>query len=454
MLNGVFLINSLGDVLACKNLSAAKYTWSPKIFFQRGLQKFINKVLPPCIEIDNVFYTHASSDEIFVVAVSDSEEISPILMMISLQNFIKECADLIGDMKSENVLLHSAVVYELLIQTFGLSHPDNISQHAINECKQMGNTGYTEAGMFPFMPENLFGVSPSKEEKYMKESSASKAPLASQQEKKNEIFVDLIEYLIAIIDKDGQVIHADIKGSLSTKSYLTNTVSVQIALPDKIIEENPTDTSDTDKIFITAKRFRCKKSSKETQNEFPLVKHLSGPGLNPIMDYNVASDNLKLPFTMYHNFSKTNKGSMIELALTCKIFCALPLGISPINWSASFPLPSKLISVSGTSSLKSIHFTQSKDKRTLHMQSPVFPAQSHHSITLILLLSEILPFMVYEMPHLNIKFEVPNLCISNMRIQSLKVQNINSNTSSTVTKWARCVTHSNDYTFELKYDWI
>lgn len=450
MINGIFIINTDGDILAQKSFLASTQNWNPEIFYRHAVKKSSTTILSPCTKIEEMYYIHASEGEVYAVAALETPHIASFLMVESLNRFTKECTDLIGDLTSKNIMNHIAVVYELIIKTFGLCQPGIVSKNAINECKQLAAT--EEGKAFDFIPDNLFGVRTAKENRYVKPGEASKAPLASQKDAVDEVFLDMIEHLTAVINPDGQLFNIQLNGEMNSKSYLNSPVKLHINLSENIVDASNSDRQ-SGKVNVTAKRFHSPVDSDDMKSNFPSFTHLSHPGLNHILNYQVDTSETMLPFTMYHNFTKTQKGPMTELLLCCKIFCALPAGVCATKWSSTLPLPSKLHSLRAASSLQSVTFSEDTERKFLTINTPIFPSQSHHSVTITLLLSEVLPYMKFQMPFLNVSFEIPDMCISSMNIHSLKVHNVATNSSKSIGRWVRRSTRCKDFEFQLR-DWF
>lgn len=449
MIIGVFIINFDGDVLVQKPFMSSIHLWSPEKFYENAVQHNLKHVIPPCVQIDKLYYVHLKKDDVYVVAVLETPEISSLMLIESIHTSIKGCTDLIGDLTSHNIVDHVAVVYELIINIFGLCQPGSISLNSVNECKQLGDATEPQK-LFPLVPENIFGVTTSKENQYIKASSASKVPLASHKEKSNEIFIDIMEHLTAIIDPKGQMTYTDVKGQISSKSYLSSPVQLHISLLENVVTNGK---GEPGKIVLTSTRFHGVSDGSSEDTNPSIIKHLSYPGHSDILDYQIDASHLTPPFTMYHNFTKSKKGSMTELFLNCKIFCSLPAGICATNWSGTLPLPSNLHSVRAVSSLQSMTFSEDDKHTVLKFCTDLFPSQSHHSVSITLLLNEQLPHMRYQMPFLNIQFEIPDLCISNMNINSLKIHHVATNMSQSASKWVRRLTSCKDFQFQLK-DWM
>lgn len=430
-----------------KKLKVSTNNWSPEAYY-RAVKHKITNTLAPCIELDGVYYVHVEQKSVHLVAATDNRSMSPVLLLESMNCFVKTLIDLLGEMSTDAILSQITVVYELIVKTFGSGYPSDINQQALTECRKMAVNSDGDSKLFPFVPSNLFGVVPSQEEKYEMAGAAAKAPLTAKTNKENEqnIFVDLTEYLTAVIDCDGRVMCTNIRGTLSTKSYISQPVEVTITLPSNITEKA---TEGNTSIVLDLKRFHHeKKAMTDLDKNFPVIRHVTHQGLTQIMDYHIQPHEITLPFSMYHNFIITPE-KPTEVKLNCKLFCSLPSGCSPINWNARLPLPTKLVTVTGSSSLKSMRFTADKDKRYLSITAPLFPSQSHHSINVVMLLSEKTSYTKYEVPHLNMQFEISNLCISKMKICSLKVKNAASSSTTGIKKWVRYVTHCKDYQFHL-----
>lgn len=446
MLHGLFILSKAGEVLMRKDFLYTSRKWSPETFAKCLKRK--DNDLPMSVHLDTMYYFHIKTDSVILVAVTGVGHMSGYIVLSYLEKLSELLKDLVGSLSSQNVLDNIGLVFELICESTNAGVPKLIEKEKMKSllCNTVAPTKSQSVDFLSLLPENLFG-SVSDSNKRMTSSEATKKPVnlkLKEPQRMQELFVDLVELLSVIVDSRGSVLYYSIDGKLQVKSYLDNDSNVTVSF------HKSANIEDT----LTNARFHSKVDKTKLPNE---CRATVQPGTLTAMHYMASNrdEGKSLPFTLYANFVPMMCDKLVIVNL--KLHSSLPPRNPAVNFEGTMPLPCSTVTVSGTSSLANMEFVYDRHKQTLRFTSPMYPGESHHSVSVKILVKEWSPAMVYELNRIVLQFEAPMFCQSGLRISNLKVESLNAGNNqnaSTVNKWVRYITHSNSYEFYLKDDWL
>lgn len=433
MILGIFLTSNVGDLLLNKAFQNSKTSITKKFC------EYITKhgQIPLCIELSGNYFMHVKVNDVYLVICYEDFVLSPFYLNHKLKQRIEVCTDLMGVFNEHNILKNIGMVCDVLTDILDSGEIHSTSYYAV------WKKGISESQtLLSMLPANLFG-SPN-DPKLVASSDSSKIPLAQATTEiidNESVYVDLIEEISIIVGENGAPLHSKVMGKMSVKSYLSQHINVLVNFASNLIyDQNKQDVLSTDTVLS-----QCQFSKKVNHTEFPKQLLISTEqGYNHALDYCVKDISFNLPFTLYNSITVSSEKS---ISIEFKFYCNTQDGFSPINFKASLPLPSNTISVSGKSSLHSIKFSHDIKNCLLSWSSELIASQSHHSVVVNIVLSDISPLTFLELHAVNLSFEIPSMCLSGVNISNVKIPN---NTHKAIKKWARCLTHTKAYQFMLK----
>nr|XP_002127993.1 AP-4 complex subunit mu-1 [Ciona intestinalis] len=440
MLNAVFILNNSADVVLFKPLLHSNKVTSPDVFSK--LLRSCRLRLPPCLTHEDLHYVNIERDKVFLVVATDSALTSAYLALEYLEHLSDVLKDFFGVLTEENLRSNIGLVHETFTEStmFGIPFITESVKIKPLLCNAVKKTNKSKTEWLTFVPDNIFGTVHSTREKRLAASDASDKPVLRTPDN-GELFVDLIERMSVIIGHNGVLTNCSIEGQLHVKSYLHHACDLEIFF------NKPNDNDFKMDKILTSASFH----SNIVTTELPKsIKTKAHPGLLRAMAYhvpNVAYES-SLPFTMYSAILPHVEEKMLTLSL--KIHCSLPVRHPAVNVLGLIPIPSNVMNINGVSSLLNVDFKH--DHNRYSFTCPIFPGDSHHSITIKMAVSSWLPCMLFELTRVILQFEIPMLCQSDMKISGLKASH-GALPNTHVIKWVRYITHANSYEFRLQGDW-
>nr|CAB3222359.1 AP-4 complex subunit mu-1-like [Phallusia mammillata] len=446
MLLGIFMASEGGEVIVRKDFLYSSTKWTP-VTFTRELKRK-GRDLPMSIQLEDMFYFHVKLDSVLLVAVTTVGTMSCYVVLAYLESLSDFLKDLLGTVNPQNIFSNIGLVYEVICESTDAGFPRLVEKEKLKTllCNAVRPAKSNSPHFLSILPDNLFGAV-GDANKRVACSEATKKPIktkSTQELDKQELFVDLIEKLSVIIDSRGVVLHYGLNGKLQVKSYLDNAANVSVTFSQD---------SKLKDAFNNA-RFHANVDKSKLPRE---IRAQVCPGTYTAMNYSldIRDESTSMPFTLYGNFVPVPEDKLVMINL--KLHSSLPPRNPATNFVGTIRLPYSTLTASGSSSLANMELTYDKHKQLIQFTSPLYPGESHHSVSVKVLVKDWSPALVYELNSVVLEFEAPMFCQSGLRINNLKVESPNSTSSgpgSVVSRWVRYLTHSKSYEFYLKDDWM
>ncbi|CAJ0580256.1 unnamed protein product, partial [Mesorhabditis spiculigera] len=248
---------------------------------------------------------HVKRGNVWVCAVS-RQNVNAAMVF----EFLNRCADTMqsffGKLNEENVKNNCVLIYELLDEILDFGYPQNTDPGVLN-------TFITQQGVRTAAP-----VPVTKDEQ-----SQITWQVTGQIEwrregikyRRNELLLDVIEYVNLLMSQQGQVLSAHVAGKVAMKSYLSGMPECKFGINDKIRIEgkNRAGTDDPNKasraaVAIDDCQFhQCVKLNKfDTEHA---ISFIPPDGEYELMRYRTTKD-IQLPFHVIPLFSETSRNMM------------------------------------------------------------------------------------------------------------------------------------------------
>jgi len=448
MLHGVFFFSHSAELIFCRKLNLSKNLWTPLKFI--SFCKVKNFSVPLTVKFEDVHYIQFVSDKVYIAAALQNDQDSVYFILEYLEKTVSLLRDFLGVLTPVTIQENVGLVSEVLIESLNATCPKLIEPYKLKPflCSvvpcQSKNSGKTE--IMNFMPDNLFGTNARKK---TLSSKAKEKPIITNQSQADmdEVFIDLIETLSVIIDATGLLLYYDVQGKLEVKSYLQNDASITLFF-----------TQNTEGLSLSHILGNAIIHSNVSEDDSPnILKIRAIPGTTQALKYclNDKSAPVALPFTLFCSIIPFPQDKMI--AINLKLHCSLPTQHPAVNMSGCINLPADTFTASGSSTLANMSFEYDRTSNAIKFNTPLFPGDSHHSISAKVLLTAWRAAMAHELSTAVLKFEVPMWCHSNTTINNIKVTTANASQSSfskQVKKYIRYLTHTFSYEFYLNENWF
>jgi len=190
----------------------------------------LEEFLPPVIESNELWFYHIKRNDLYFTAVSKSKE-SEFTMIEMLAKLFALCKDFCGAVNEDSLRSNFILVQELLLDFI------NYGYVQLSSTSKLKSYIYTP----PVLPKpgrdklqaGLFGL----ENPELSGHAADKPlilPRISGGTNRNEIFLDVIEYLSVVINKEGTVLRSEVSGHLMMKCFIVGNPDIKIGLNEDL----------------------------------------------------------------------------------------------------------------------------------------------------------------------------------------------------------------------------
>ncbi|CAG8628516.1 11198_t:CDS:2, partial [Cetraspora pellucida] len=285
---------------------------------------------PPTFNVDGVQILFTNIQGLYFVCTTRFN-VSSFMTFELLDRIASLMRDFCGILSEECVRLNSSLIYELLDEVIDYGYPQTTSTD------QLKLFLYEEP--VPVKKENIILNSIAKLRTHGTNlgSSSSKPiskPTAHSREegryKQNEVFIDIIERLVASFASDGMTIHAEINGSIQIKSYLQDNSEIRIILNSSMTHD--------DRFVITFDDYKFHElvDSSDFEGHRQLII-FPQEGEITAMIYRISSD-VSLPFRIFPQILDV-PGSPNKLDVIIRIRADFPEDKFATNCTVIVPLP-------------------------------------------------------------------------------------------------------------------
>ncbi|XP_046578473.1 AP-4 complex subunit mu-1-like [Haliotis rubra] len=190
--------------------------------------------LQPHFKDDNVFYFYIQRNNIIFFATSTSE-LSPVAVIEILSRLYHVCKDFCGTVSENSIKSNLLLLYEVLDEMLDygfvqLASTDKLKPYISSEPVVIETSRSAQEDV----AARLLGI----DSRVVPFSAANKPVIRSQadmENRRNEVFVDVVERLTAVVDSSGVVSRMEINGSVNMKNFLIGSPLIKIALNDDLV---------------------------------------------------------------------------------------------------------------------------------------------------------------------------------------------------------------------------
>lgn len=277
--------------------------------------------------------------------------------------------------------------------------------------------------------------------------------------KKNEVYLDAIEKVSALVSQDGTMLSGNVQGNIQMRVYLSGMPECKIGLNDKLMMESESQSrytptyegrpstaaqkSGRSQVALDYIKFHqaVKLQAYESDHE---VHFIPPDGEFELLSYDV-SDNFTLPFRIISNYQQLGR---TRAELNVKLRADFPSTLTAFQVIVWMPLPKSTVKVKmnatgGKTKSKYVEL----DKHQVRWKISELTGGKEHKFqaNIEMMAGTELSNQQereWEKPPLRLTFQVPMFTATGLRIRFLKVF---EKSGYTPTKWVRYVTTGGDY---------
>jgi len=282
MIGGLFCYNHKGEVLISR-VYRDDIGRNAVDAFRVNVIHARQQVRSPVTNIARTSFFHIKRSNLWLAAVT-KQNVNASMVFEFLLKVVEIMQNYFGKISEENVKNNFVLIYELLDEIVDFGYPQNTDTGTLK-------TFITQQGV----------KSASKEEQAAITSQVT-GQIGWRKEgikyRRNELFLDVMEYVNLLMSPQGQVLSAHVAGKILMKSYLSGMPECKFGINDKIVMDSKGKTNEETKsksaIAIDDCQFhQCVKLSKfETEHA---ISFIPPDGEHELMRYRTTKD-ISLPF--------------------------------------------------------------------------------------------------------------------------------------------------------------
>eukprot|EP01091_Cochliopodium_minus_P011992 TRINITY_DN3536_c0_g1_i1.p1 TRINITY_DN3536_c0_g1~~TRINITY_DN3536_c0_g1_i1.p1 ORF type:complete len:429 (-),score=108.02 TRINITY_DN3536_c0_g1_i1:78-1364(-) len=423
-ISGLFLLTNKGESLISRifrddiSLDCA-HTFRLSVISSKDIRSPINRTR-------DATFLHIYVGELYVMAATKGNPNCSVVFEL-LHSIVVTFQDFFGEFSEEAIRKNSAVIYELLDEMLDFGYPQITQTESLKLfIKGQGEKSETAHKQ---ITKELTGKS-----KYRQDNIIYK---------KNEIFIDVIENINALISKEGKPLSQDVSGQIKLKCILSGMPECRFGFNDKlqIQSDEKMLNREINKKGIAIDDVTCHPCVK--LNEFDKNREIQftpPDGVFELLNYRTTA-NLQLPFNItpiVNEYGNTRVDYKIRIESTYS------QRLTGTDVKITIPTPPN-------TALTKIKTQAGKAKYEPSLNAIVwlikkFPGNQHYDFTAHVDLISTTVKKVWSRPPISLSFEVPT-CASGLVVRYLRV--VEHKLRYTPLKWVRYIARAGNYQFRI-----
>ena len=218
----LFILSRRGDSIIYRDFRR-DIKKSNDIFFHNVNFIKEEEIAPPLFNIDGINFIYVKTDDLYIV-ISTLDNASPNYYLEVLDRIIKVIKDHIGILNEETIRKNFVLIYEIIDEMIDFGYP------------QLSDTEQVKEFVFTEPVVDLKNLNRFREifNSNIKSKEGAERSIIDKNNA-NEIYVDIIEKITCLFNKNGSIISSGIDGFIKMKSYLKNSPEMKIVLSDDIV---------------------------------------------------------------------------------------------------------------------------------------------------------------------------------------------------------------------------
>eukprot|EP00929_Paragymnodinium_shiwhaense_P111855 TRINITY_DN80146_c0_g1_i1.p2 TRINITY_DN80146_c0_g1~~TRINITY_DN80146_c0_g1_i1.p2 ORF type:complete len:443 (+),score=86.20 TRINITY_DN80146_c0_g1_i1:149-1477(+) len=438
MISQFYVLSLRGDTIITRDFRGDVVKGTAEIFFRKV--KFWQGDAPPIFNLDGVSYIFVKKNGLYFVATT-GQNVSPCAVVELLSKMSKVFKDFCGVLNEESIRKNFVLVYELLDEMVDFGHPQTTNTEHLKSCI------HNEAVVIE-QPKTSLAI-PQWNPKTVPSNAVHRPVGATQNDssrnKKNEIFVDILERITVLMSANGFVVNSAIDGSIQMKSYLMGNPELKLALNEDINIKNQS-LGGVHGGYGAVTLDDCNFHECVDLQEFSDLRTLSfypPDGEFAVMNYRITGD-FRVPFRI---FPFVEQQSPHKLEITIKVRADIPEQNYGGNVQISCMLPKATASCSTELGPVTGHSAEYiANEHRLAWTIKKFQGGTEATIKCRVTLStpcHNAQNVKKEVGPVSLNFEIPMYNVSNLQVRYLRIAERHK--SYNPCRWVRYVTQSSSY---------
>ncbi|RNF04016.1 putative mu-adaptin 4, putative,adaptor complex AP-4 medium subunit [Trypanosoma rangeli] len=447
----VFILSPRGDKLVFKDYRQDAPRNADELFFRKymfwdGAQRHAPEGdCPPFFIEKHVNFCYVKRRELLFVCTS-MVNVSPSLTLEILLRIIKVIKDYLGVLSEESIRMNFTLVYELLDEMLDVGVPQELNAERLrpyifNEVALVANPDApTRNSFLERLRRGEFL------ERTRRGDAALNSILKASSDRKNEIFIDILERLNVVFDSAGQVVLSVVDGAIVMKSFLAGTPSLHLHLnEDLVVGRGDAGRERYASVVLDSVSFH----EDADYSGFERERQLSirpPEGEFTLMNYGLSGKGTP-PFRLVHAIELL---SSHRAEMTLQIRADLPVSTHGIAVRVSVPMPltCTAASVELCSGATEQTYDYKEEAKCVAWSIAKFPGGTEQVCKIRFSTSSPITAATRRgIGPISMQFEIPHYSASGLCIRVLRLEERSS--SYNPARWIRNATLANSYVFRI-----
>jgi AP-4 complex subunit mu-1 len=437
MISQFYILSLRGDTIITRDWRGDVVKGTAEIFFRKV--KFWHGDAPPIFNLDGVSYIFLKKSGLYFVATT-GQNVSPSAVVELLSKMAKVFKDFCGVLNEESIRKNFVLVYELLDEMIDFGHPQTTNTEHLKSC--IHNEAVVVEQPKPGL--NLPQWNPRTVPSNAVHRPVGPTQNESSRNKKNEIFVDILERITVLMSANGFVVNSAIDGSIQMKSYLMGNPELKLALNEDLNIKNQQlgGYGGYGAVVLDDCNFHECVNLEEFSDQRTLSFY-PPDGEFAVMNYRITGD-FRVPFRIFP-FVEQQTPHRVEI--TIKVRADIPEQNYGGNVQITCMLPKATSTCStelGAATGQTAEFLATEHKLVWNIKK--FQGGSESSIKARITLSSPASStqnIKKEVGPASLTFEIPMYNVSNLQVRYLRISERHK--SYNPCRWVRYVTQSSSY---------
>ena len=337
----IFILSPRGDKLVFKDYRQDCPKNTDEIFFRK--YKFWDGKdhqaptgdCPPFFSEKGIQFCCVKRNNMVFVATS-LRNVSPSLTSEVLIRVVKVIKDYLGVLSEESLRKNFVLVYELLDELIDVGVSQDLSSERIRPYIFNEVVPVQAADDAP--QETLLDRIKKGEftEKTKKSTASQMSIMQSSSERKNEIYIDIIERLSVVFNSNGGVVTSELDGAIQMKSFLAGSPELYLSLnEDLVVGRGDSSRSRYATVVLDSVNFYEGADYSRFESDRTLIMR-PPDGEFTVMNYRLTGEGMQQPFRLTPSIEVQ---SNYKAELTVRVRADIPSSTHGMNVQVKVPVP-------------------------------------------------------------------------------------------------------------------
>lgn len=439
-----YILSPRGDTIITRDFRGDVVKGTAEIFFRKVTLWKQSRDTPPIFHLDGISYIFLKKNGLYFCSTTN-ENVSPSLVVELLNKMAKVFKDYCGVLNEESIRKNFILIYEILDEMIDFGYPQTTSTEQLKSCI------HNEAILVE-APKGL-GLGLPQLNPRTVPSNAVHRPVGmtqneSSRNKKNEIFVDILERLTVCLNANGYILNSAIDGSIQMKSYLAGNPELKLALNEDLAIGAGSSGGYGMVTLDDCNFHEC--VDLRDFDDLRILSFIPPDGEFSVLNYRITSD-FRVPFRIFPSIEET---SPYTVDFSVKVRADIPETNYGGNVVFSCAMPKHTTSVSTefsppNSSSQNAEYNASETRVSWTIKK--FQGGAEHTLRCKINLGTALKkgtdAISKEIGPISMNFEIPMYNVSNLQVRYLRISERHK--SYNPYRWVRYVTQSSSYICRL-----